>query len=93
MEDFFFTYVLFSEIDHKLYIGFSTDVHARFVQHENGEVLSTAPRRPLKLIYFEGHLSKEAALGRERYFKTTSGRRTLKIVLKDTLVKLNYAGL
>ncbi len=87
---FYYTYVLFSAQDHKLYIGFTSDVFRRLAEHNAGLNTSTAPRRPLTLIYFEGHLRKEDALRREAYFKTTSGKRTLQIVLKQTLSNLGY---
>jgi putative endonuclease len=90
--NFFFVYVLFSETDKKLYIGYTADINLRFQQHLNGEVVSTAPRRPLKLIYYEAHLSQKEALKREQYFKSSSGKRTLKIVLNDTLFELGYLG-
>jgi len=87
---FFYVYVLFSEKDHKLYIGFSSDVFKRLQQHNEGMNTSTACRRPLRLIYYEAHLHKEDALRRESYFKSTSGKRTLQIVLKQTLEDLGY---
>ncbi|MBK9106704.1 MAG: GIY-YIG nuclease family protein [Saprospiraceae bacterium] len=87
---FYYTYVLFSEQDHKLYIGFTSDVFKRVAEHNAGLNTSTAPRRPLTLIYFEGHLVKEDALRRESYFKTSSGKRTLQIILKQTLLDLRY---
>ncbi len=93
MKNFYFVYVLFSEKDRKLYIGFTSDLEQRKRQHFNGEVISTFRRRPLKLIYFEAHLSKIAALRREAYFKTTSGKRTLRQMLKETLEELQYEGL
>ena len=87
---FYYVYVLFSEKDLKLYIGFSSDVFKRFKQHENGENISTAHRRPLRLIYYEAHLHKDDALRRETYFKSTPGKRTLQIVLKDVLKEFGY---
>lgn len=87
---FFFVYVLFSEKDKKLYIGFSSDVFRRLEQHNAGMNTSTAPRRPLRLIYFEAHILASDALRRESYFKTSSGKRTLQIILKQTLEDLGY---
>jgi putative endonuclease len=91
MEHFHYTYVLFSEKDHLLYIGFTSNLEKRIRQHNEGLNVSTRSRRPLKLIYFEGHLKKTDALKREAYFKTTSGKRSLKIMLKNTLSELGYA--
>jgi putative endonuclease len=88
--NFHYVYVLFSEKDHKLYIGYSKDVYHRLEQHNAGLNISTVSRRPLRLIYFEAHIHAEDALRRESYFKTTSGKRTLQIVLKQTLEDLGY---
>jgi len=75
---FFFTYVLKSEIDDKLYIGWTNDLKKRLTSHNNGLVEATKPRRPLKLIYYEACLEKEQAIKREKYFKTGFGRSFLK---------------
>lgn len=49
----------------------------RLEQHKRGRVFSSKSRRPFKLFYIEGCLNKEDAKRRERYFKTTGGRRFL----------------
>ena len=77
--------------DNKMYIGFSTDVNRRLKEHNNGKNRSTFNRRPLKLIYYEAHTNKSAALKRENYFKTTKGKTMLRIILKDVLSEL-YPG-
>ena len=83
-------YILFSEKDHLLYVGYSTNLNNRMKDHNDGKVKSTAPRRPLKLIYGEFHLSKEDAGRREQYFKTSAGRKAIKLMLRDSLKNLNY---
>lgn len=82
-------YVLFSELDHQLYAGFTTNLERRLNQHYSGEVQSTAYRRPLRLIFCEYYLSKEDALRREKYFKTTQGKRALKLMLQETLQEIH----
>jgi len=84
-KNFFFVYVLLSLKDHKFYIGFTNDLERRIKEHEQGKNISTNSRLPVKLIYFEGHLSKEDALRRESYFKTTKGKTTLRQILKEYL--------
>jgi putative endonuclease len=74
----YYTYVLKSLKDGKLYIGWTSDLKARLHKHQTGEVLSTKFRRPLTLIYYEACLIKEKAIAREKYFKTGFGRRFLK---------------
>jgi len=54
-------------------------------QHSNGEVVSTKARRPLDLIFYEAYLNEKDAVRREDYFKTTKGKRTLKLMLKEFL--------
>jgi len=78
-------YVLLSEKDNKFYIGFSTNITKRVEDHNAGKTKSTAPRRPFKLIFCEYYLSKVDALRREKYFKTTAGKKALKLMLRDTL--------
>ena len=84
---YYYTYVLLSLKDYKFYIGFTKDVLKRFKQHQAGLNESTKYRLPLKLLYYEAHLSKEDALRRESYFKTSSGKRTLRNMLKESLKK------
>ncbi len=49
----FYTYVLRSIKDQKLYIGFTPDLKKRLIDHQKGKVDSTKSRSPLKLIYYE----------------------------------------
>ena len=86
----FCVYVLQSEKDLLLYHGFMTNIEKRIKDHNAGGTISTSKRRPLKLIYCEFFLSKDDAFRRESYFKTTVGKRMLKLVLRDTLTKINY---
>lgn len=74
----FYTYVLKSKKDKKLYIGFTNNLRKRIDDHYQGKVEATKNRRPLKLIYYEAGKSKHKAIKREKYFKTGYGRRFLK---------------
>lgn len=86
----FCIYILFSEKDHQLYIGFTTNLEKRIQTHSEGGTKSTAFRRPLKLIYCEFYLLENEARNRERYFKTTAGKKAIKFMLQETLLTLNY---
>lgn len=81
-------YVLFSEADGKLYIGYTSDLKQRLTDHFNGRNQSTAPRRPLRLIYCEYHASTTDAHRRETYFKTTAGKKALGLMLRESLADL-----
>ena len=49
-----YTYILLSDQDRRFYIGSTGDLRARLQKHNSGAVRSTAYRRPLRLIYYEG---------------------------------------
>ena len=79
----FYTYILQSKEDGKLYAGYTKDLKLRFEQHQKGQVESTKKRRPLTLIYYEVCLNQEDATRREKYFKTHYGKLFLKKRLKS----------
>ena len=78
----FYVYVLRSEKDQGFYIGFTHDLERRLSEHQNGESASTKWRRPLQLVYYEASRDRKDALHREKYLKSTYGRRYLKNRLK-----------
>lgn len=84
-KDLWYVYVLRGARDGQFYVGSTNDVQRRMAEHFAGRNRSTARRLPVKLIYFEAHLSKSDALRREAYFKTTKGKVTLRQVLRDAL--------
>lgn len=81
----YYVYVLLSKKDNKFYIGYTHDLEKRQREHQEGKVMSTKYRLPVKLIYYETHLNQKDALRREDYFKTTAGKRTLKLMLREYL--------
>ena len=74
---FFYTYVLRSKTDGNKYIGFTNNLRKRVEEHNAGKGSATTPRRPFELMYYEACRSEEDARRRERYLKTTGGRRFL----------------
>jgi len=79
----FYVYVLRSQKDKKLYVGFTKNLKLRFERHCKGLCESTKNRRPLILIYYEACLKQQDATRREKYLKTTYGGRYLKSRLKS----------
>jgi len=72
----------------QIYTGFTTDLKRRLKEHITGKVDSTKHRRPVKLIHYEAYLLKEDAYRREKYLKTTEGKRFLKQQLKSLLMSI-----
>jgi putative endonuclease len=79
----YYTHVLQSERDDKLYVGFTKDLKQRFELHNKGSVDTTKDRRPLKLIYYEACTDRKDATRRKRHLKTHYGRMYLKKMLKS----------
>lgn len=86
-------YILLSKRDHRMYIGYTTNLTARVKDHNKGGTTSTSKRRPLILVYAEFHSSKKDALRRERYFKSTAGKKGLKLMLRESLTELKHVSL
>jgi len=65
----FYVYVLKSEKDKRLYIGYTDNLEKRVEEHSLGLNLSTRYRGPLRLIYYEAYLSSRDARIRESRLK------------------------
>lgn len=87
----YYVYILYSLKDKKLYKGFTTDLNRRLKEHNSGKNTSTAYRRPLKLVYYEAYLIKKDAEYREKYLKTSMGKRVVKKQLKHLLEYLHQS--
>jgi len=74
----FYVYVLESVNDSGFYIGCTKDLKHRIKEHNAGRIKSTKNRLPMKLIYYEASLDRSDAFRREKYLKTTYGRRYVK---------------
>jgi putative endonuclease len=82
-----YVYVLQSKVDGKFYTGYTTDLEKRLTSHISGEVYSTKYKVPLLLVYDEASHCRKDALHRERYLKTTYGRRYIRQRLEHYLSK------
>lgn len=79
----YYVYILLSEVDNNFYTGYTNNLEKRISLHNDGEVKSTKYRRPLKLVYFEACFNQQDATHREKYLKTTYGKRYIKNRLKN----------
>ena len=68
-----------------MYTGCTQDLKRRIKEHQNAKVLSTRERLPINLIYYEACINKKDAYVRERYLKSTMGKRYLRNRLKNYL--------
>ncbi len=84
---FYYVYILQSQLNQSLYIGFSSNLKTRLKQHNDGKSKATNPFRPYKLIYYESFLNKGDAKHREVYLKSGYGRRTICKLLSKYLAE------
>ena len=85
MSNMFYTYVLRSKRDGKFYTGYTCDLENRMEKHNRGQIESTKMRKPFELIYFEACLDEKDAIRREKYLKTSWGKRYIKSRLRNFL--------
>jgi putative endonuclease len=84
----FAVYILYSLKDQQFNIGYTSNFNRRMQEHEQGKTKSTACRRPFVCVFVEYYMLKSEALRRELYFKTTAGRRVLRLMLYDSLISI-----
>ena len=70
-------YVLKSSKTNRRYIGSTCHVEKRLLIHNAGHSRYTKAHRPWQLIYEEHYDTRAEAVRRERFFKSTPGRRWL----------------
>ena len=82
----FFVYILLMSSG-QLYTGFTADLRRRLTEHQNGAVESTRNKLPVELIHHEVYTVESDARRRERFLKTTEGKRLLKQQIRDILIQ------
>jgi len=80
-----YTYIIQSKKDQKLYTGMSNDLRKRLLQHNDGKSTYTKGRGPFTLVYYEACLNQDDARSRELYLKSGMGKRYIKNRLKRSL--------
>ena len=78
----YYTYVLLSTKENKIYLGFTRDLKIRMELHRRGFMLKEKNNGSLKLIYLEACLNKKDAVRRDKYLNSFLGKKYLKYRLK-----------
>lgn len=71
-------------------MGYSENLKERIISHNKGENKSTKAYLPLELIHYEAYRNMKDAKRREDYLKTTKGRTTLRMMLKEYLSNVKH---
>ncbi len=76
-----YVYAIKSKLRNYIYVGLTADVERRVQQHNLGYERTTKPYVPFEIIYTEVFTTRQEARSREKYLKTTSGKRFLRTLL------------
>lgn len=68
----------------KIYIGQSSNLNRRIIEHNITGTGYTSKHRPWEIVYTEDFETRKDAMAREKYFKTGKGREELEIKLTGT---------
>ena len=79
----YFVYILINETKTRTYTGVANNVNKRLKEHNAGKVKSSGPYRPYRIVHTESFLTLSEARQKEKYYKTTTGRRILKEMFFD----------
>jgi putative endonuclease len=76
-------YALISEKDGNIYVGMAIDCESRLIEHNLGKSKYTKGHIPWRLFYTEFAGDSISARNREKYFKSSAGKRRLRAILKS----------
>ncbi|MBI2042583.1 MAG: GIY-YIG nuclease family protein [Candidatus Nealsonbacteria bacterium] len=86
----YIVYVLKSSIVKKSYVGLTNDIHRRLKEHNFGKHFYTRRYKPWEVIHIEEFDDFEKAREREKFLKSTNGRRFLKKLFNKKII--NHCG-
>ena len=73
-----YTYVLISKSGKKTYTGVTSNLQRRLKEHNLGKDEFSKKFKPFALLFCEEYSSLKEAMVREKFYKSTTGRRELK---------------
>ena len=75
-----YIYILTNVKHSVLYVGVTSSLHERIVQHRRGESIFTARYNLKKLVYVEQHSDIRSAIEREKQIKSWSRKRKEELI-------------
>ena len=81
----FYTYILYSQMLDRYYIGFTTDtVENRLAKHLLNKKGFTSKAKDWKIVYRESFLTKSQAMLREKEIKNWRNRKMIENLISST---------
>lgn len=87
-----YTYILECG-DKSLYTGWTTDLKRRLRVHNQGKgARYTRSRLPVRLLYYEVHMTKEEAMKREYAIKQLTHTQKMNLIEQGTIIEWKNVG-
>jgi putative endonuclease len=88
-----YCYILLSSKSHIFYYGSTNNLKRRFREHNSGQVTSTKPHLPWRLVWYGAFFTEKEARDFELYLKNGSGKAfAYKRLVSVALTKDFHAG-
>jgi len=71
----FFVYIIFSSSLNKFYVGYTTDIQKRLLEHNSGISVFTARANDWELKYCKTYNTREEAMKKEQEIKRKKSRK------------------
>lgn len=81
----YYVYFLYMN-NSQIYTGSTKDLKSRMLEHNRGKVTTTSKYLPVTLIGYEAYTLKSDAQRREKFMKTTEGKRLFRQQYRDILI-------
>jgi putative endonuclease len=83
-------YILLNRARTRTYTGVAAEVDERLKRHNDGHVPASRPYRPYEVIYVETYSTLKEARRKERFYKSTTGRRKLRELISRLSADANH---
>jgi putative endonuclease len=77
----YFVYILKSKNHNKTYVGYTNNLERRLKEHNSGKSIFTSKFVPWEIIYKEEFDQEIEARKKEKYYKSSAGRRKIKLLI------------
>ena len=83
----YYTYILINQEGNKTYTGSTSNILRRLEEHNAGKNKFTSLYRPFEILHLEEFDSLKKAVEKEKFYKSTTGRRRIKEFLGKWKIK------
>ena len=82
----FFVYIIFSASLDKYYVGYTSDLEKRLLEHNDGISVYTSKTSDWSLKYSEPYLTRDLAMKREKEIKKKKSRKYVEWLINSSKI-------